>query len=619
MDRSFMKNLHFFPISLLILLVALSRPTSAAEIRTLDRCQALLSETEYHVADNLTVRSQGTSCFSGEGLQNVVFDCQNRTITIQVPTNDTTEYWSFLDVNQSSNIRWQNCSIVIQTSSFLERESLARVRSSSDITFENLRVTIPNIQSRTLPIGLRFTDSRNVHLQNNELEAVVEMDRSQGSLIERNIFRWFGEHDVPGLLIFSNGQQNIARANTFNGRYFGRMHAGVDDAIVLQDEERDTIEDNTASDFYDCGIETVNTVNDSIFRRNTIRNTMVCGIGGWYSSSLRGNVFEANILEVTKPFWFLRTYGRREGETDVFFADNQFIDNRVIPPQVPLPGPHATFSQFQFDAVQAVDRAGSPLSPNEIILRGNIFRGNDFGATGLVLFTPATVAVDQGGNRCHESPPLQCGTTVDGTQQIPTLPQTQPPPQPNAGTTFVDPSNFSVLTRTLGLTADSLGYQKALEQVSRDLREFRLTGTQDEVRAMANFITYGISRETIRLGAGERRATLRDYLQTVQNANVTWSDIQRLASGLVLVNRNLTAERSQVPVALAAYKKIFGHSPNFKNATENLAWNTLLYRTRFPRDLSKESKGLRAYQSIYHHKPLSPFDWATVRVLGYVK
>jgi hypothetical protein len=45
----------------------------------------------------------------------------------------------------------------------------------------------------------------------------------------------------------------------------------------------------------------------------------------------------------------------------------------------------------------------------------------------------------------------------------------------------------------------------------------------------------------------------------------------------------------------------------------------MMYRIRFPRDLVKESAGLKAYYALYRHNPTTPFGWAVVRVLGYVK
>jgi hypothetical protein len=64
---------------------------------------------------------------------------------------------------------------------------------------------------------------------------------------------------------------------------------------------------------------------------------------------------------------------------------------------------------------------------------------------------------------------------------------------------------------------------------------------------------------------------------------------------------------------------IFGHAPNFQNPTENLFWNTLMYRIRFPRDLVLEKNGIVAFKAAFSKAPKDPFQWAVVRAMGYVK
>ena len=105
-------------------------------------------------------------------------------------------------------------------------------------------------------------------------------------------------------------------------------------------------------------------------------------------------------------------------------------------------------------------------------------------------------------------------------------------------------------------------------------------------------------------------------METVHRADFVWQDIERMANGQIPTARNLAIERTRVATALPVFHRLFGHNPNFKNATENLAWNTLMYRIRFSRDLAKESKGVKSYVATYKHNPKTPFEWSVVRVLG---
>ena len=160
---------------------------------------------------------------------------------------------------------------------------------------------------------------------------------------------------------------------------------------------------------------------------------------------------------------------------------------------------------------------------------------------------------------------------------------------------------------------------KYMPLIKSDAVAFRVGLTAAQEATLTNFVSYGHSTATVKLGAGERRAVLRDYLETVGRANVNFEDVERMTNGQKPVSRNLAKERAQVAVALKIFAKIYGHAPVFSVSEEDLAWNTLLYRVRFARDLVKEKAGIAEYRALYGRAPRSPMDWATVRVLGYVK
>lgn len=204
--------------------------------------------------------------------------------------------------------------------------------------------------------------------------------------------------------------------------------------------------------------------------------------------------------------------------------------------------------------------------------------------------------------------------TTPSTPSTPSTPASSP-----ESTGIVDPSNVSALVSGMGIVRNENAEKAIMTQVKADVKEFKLTATDAQISAMTNFIAYGISPATKNLGQGERRAVVRDYLNTVQRTAIVWSDVERLTTGQIPLSRNLTAERSQVTTAQPIFRKIFGHDPNFQNSAENLAWNTLMYRIRFTRDLIREAGGIKAYYAIYGHNPTSPLGWSVVRVLGYVK
>lgn len=141
--------------------------------------------------------------------------------------------------------------------------------------------------------------------------------------------------------------------------------------------------------------------------------------------------------------------------------------------------------------------------------------------------------------------------------------------------------------------------------------------TEAEDRLVA-FLSYGLTAESAKLGTGERRAIFRDAVETMRTANMPITDLVRMAHGQIPKTRNLPEEQKRASRVLATFKTVFKHAPRFQDAEENLAWNTLMYRMRFPRDLVKEADGVRAFRATFKKSPKDPFQWSVVRVMGYV-
>ena len=129
----------------------------------------------------------------------------------------------------------------------------------------------------------------------------------------------------------------------------------------------------------------------------------------------------------------------------------------------------------------------------------------------------------------------------------------------------------------------------------------------------------GTTPATVRLGSGERGAIYRDLVDTLGESRVTVVDMERSAPGQIPLQRNLTREREQLPRVRATFRSMYGRDPIFSNPEENLVWNTLMYRIRFPRDLTLERQGIVAFRRIFRRTPQDPLQWATVRALGYVR
>lgn len=198
-------------------------------------------------------------------------------------------------------------------------------------------------------------------------------------------------------------------------------------------------------------------------------------------------------------------------------------------------------------------------------------------------------------------------TTLPVSSNVTSLPSTSgETTQPVPEAPVIAPSNQqpSAITRT---------------QVSADAKAFSVTLPPSAQADIASFIEFGTgSTDVDALGTGERRAVVRDALEIMQG-NINIQDLARIASGQIPVRRNLAQEQKLVPRALATFRTIYGHAPNFKDEGENLAWNTLIYRLRFDRNLTQEKSGIQEFRRLFNRSPQDPFQWSVVRVLGYIR
>lgn len=210
-----------------------------------------------------------------------------------------------------------------------------------------------------------------------------------------------------------------------------------------------------------------------------------------------------------------------------------------------------------------------------------------------------------------QAPPIQGG-------EAPTVSSPLMGEEEGGGEGIADPADVNTLLTRFSLTRDEAAEVQYRAFLARDMSEFEITSTAAYEAAIVNFVVYGASDATRKLGAGERRALIRDYFETVGRGNIAWADIEKMATGVKPVGRNLERERAQLPLVLSAWVKILGRNPNFQDADEDLAWNTMMYRVRFTRDLAKEAQGISEFRTIFKRTPISPLDWAVVRALGYV-
>ncbi len=211
---------------------------------------------------------------------------------------------------------------------------------------------------------------------------------------------------------------------------------------------------------------------------------------------------------------------------------------------------------------------------------------------------------------------------LDGTTPVPTEPTQQEPPSPTEPTgqePWVHPQYREEIFTRFDQVYDAACESFYAPFIDADIITFNVGVSPLEKEWIITFVCYGHSLPTVALGSGERRAMIRDYFETAYASQVYWGDIYRMSIGQKIVQRNLTKEVAQIERVITTFEMLYNRRPAFGLDAEDLSWNTLMYRIRFVRNLEKERLGIGRFETQFDRLPTSPYDWALVRVYGYVQ
>ncbi len=106
-----------------------------------------------------------------------------------------------------------------------------------------------------------------------------------------------------------------------------------------------------------------------------------------------------------------------------------------------------------------------------------------------------------------------------------------------------------------------------------------------------------------------------EVLSIFGGLNVT--TLTELASGKKPTQRVLGYEKKQVGLVNTLLVKILGHKIDFKDKTQDLVYNGMIYPVRPPgRDIKKEGAAAAKFKKIVGRNPSSPLDWSAVRMMA---
>lgn len=360
------------------------------QANSLSSCTEITSPGKYILEDDLMTDSSNEFCIRISSVQDTILDCNNHQL-------------KNLQIKNSSNFRIENCQIGTKASTAGSTNRILFIDKSDKGEIFNNKFSYKYIE---------VLNSNNLKISNNTFDQLhYQQSYTSDTQITNNHFIADKNRGIPALIISSYGTNNTFAENIIEGSSKGifigiSQEDGADDGIFITDEKNDIISSNNISNIWDCGIETSGHIENSSFTNNKIKNAGICGIGGWYWNSWKGNkVVNNQIDDAPYLFYFYRTYGLRKPEEIVYFQDNSFENNNLIPRRVVgISNSEVQFSSYinMFDFPATISTEPEILiKPDSVKIGNNRFTNNDFGAeTPGPRFRPITIVTDGGNNRC---------------------------------------------------------------------------------------------------------------------------------------------------------------------------------------------------------------------------
>jgi len=177
-------------------------------------------------------------------------------------------------------------------------------------------------------------------------------------------------------------------------------------------------------------------------------------------------------------------------------------------------------------------------------------------------------------------------------------------------------ADAAALTKALGVERNTGLETAAKAQVAAVVKKSGVKLSATDTAVATNYIAYGVDSSTMKLGFGERKNLVGEVLGIYGSLNLT--TLTELAAGKKPTQRTLPYEKKQSSLVNTLLVKLMGHKIDFKVASQDLAYNSMIYPVRFPgRDLKKEGAAAAKFKKLIGKAPTSPLDWSGVRAIAY--
>ena len=330
----------------------------------LNACAAIHTPGAYNVVGDL---SGSDRCLSVSNVANVQIDCAGHSV-------------SGLSIAQASGVTVTNCSVPTEV-------TLTGVYSIS-------------LRQSTLTGGLGIADAAVVEISDSKLTAALDkvvIATGSGITLLRDTISNTGRGTTAAIYLH-DGSNNQILQTIVSGT------GGTDDGIILSNETADTIRGDTISGFFDAGIETLDSLHNTMIADNGVSAIGLAAFAGYWCTNWTNNTIQSNHVSATATLaWILYQTGPDCGTSpsEAAFTNNQFIGN-----------------VFR-DQVGSIHASGTPGAVMDVRMSGpvsgNLLQGNDFGPYSGPYLKPLDGFIDGGGNICGPMNPLVSNFTCSGS------------------------------------------------------------------------------------------------------------------------------------------------------------------------------------------------------------
>ena len=391
-------------------------------------------------ASNVTLQCAGdTITTAGTGI--FVVDAQNVTVTNCVITG-TGNGIPGIDIFDSQGATISGSSVSVNSPG----ASGIFVDGATNVSFTNDTLLVVTQQFNSIFVY----HSQQIALTNNHImgdgpgtahagDAYVQ-DSSSNVTIANNVIADTG--NGAGDIILEFGTNNTVKQNTLDGGWKGDLATwslqGTDDGIVLEFESGDTIQDNTITNVFDAGFETVGLITNTVVAGNSFTNAGFTGIGSYHGTSWVGNTVAGNTVSQSPSlayFFYGDNSTAYDGDsvTAIDFEGNTFSGNMFQNPTGLPPaqsGRHVASMVINFSGLNE----GGTALPLPLTATNDTIAQNQLPTSIAGFFlSPTSAFFDGGGNTCNPSNPgtgASCSGAFAGVRAGSTLSRGQAPPRP---------------------------------------------------------------------------------------------------------------------------------------------------------------------------------------------